>query len=387
MSRSRVPGTILALCSMCFLARPAFAQAPAVFEVLDESALYAKAQGWMTGYPDGSFRPDKTLTRAELVKIVIVASGHDGDAGRCARTDSLVLEDVPQDAWFSPYTCSALEQGILTAPKDGFLRPAHKVTLAEAAKILSVGIDGFDAPETSPWYEPYLRHLATKNAIPATLGSQDSTVTRGEVAEILWRLKEKKVDLPSADADSLLAEECTRHQERQVQGVDLEEAKRIWLGWTNELRHEMGVRPLRSSDALAYTASLWASSAADAGSITHTRPGQTGYYDYARMTEWFASYGVTFANVNRTTFTESIGWGVFSCPKEGDCTGRFLEALRTTFDFYLSERGKTYAPHFNSLVNPEFRELGLGIAAKGNTYYLTAHYGTEITSDLSPLCP
>lgn len=35
--------------------------------------LNAKSQGWVDGYEDNNFRPDKSITRAEYVKLVIEA--------------------------------------------------------------------------------------------------------------------------------------------------------------------------------------------------------------------------------------------------------------------------------------------------------------------------
>ena len=39
-------------------------------------------------------------------------------------------------------------------------------------------------------------------------------------------------------------------------------------------------------------------------------------------------------------------------------------------------------------MNPLFRKIGLGVTVNPETgrYYLTVHYGTEITSDPPPVC-
>lgn len=352
-----------------------------------EAIRHVQSKGWMTGYADGSFRPDRTVTKAELVKIIVQASGHGEEAERCRLRSTGRFEDVPQNAWFSKFVCAGMRLDLVKQPPDGMFFPGKKVTLAETAKMISIGMNGMKPEESDPWYEPYVRDVAGKGAVPSDVPSHQSHVSRAQLAEMLWRLSEGRKDLPSTNAQDLLTRACTRFEESQIPGVDLEEVKRTWLGWYNEVRASLQAHPLRSNKQLTRTAYDWSRLAAEQGSITHKRAGQSAYYDYARMTDWFASYDVEFANMNRITFTENIGWGVFQCPKNADCTKAFTDAVRTTFDMYMAERGKASAPHYNSIVNPEFRELGLGIVTKGNRYYLTAHYGTSITSTPQPLCP
>ena len=252
--------------------------------------------------------------------------------------------------------------------------------------MLAIGINNL-APQTAKiWYTPYIENIASKNAVPDSIASWKSFVNRREVAEMLWRLKEGKTTLASTSSDSLLASKCTWFTEQTIPGVDMEEAKRAWLSWVNGVRVSMKLTPYYYDKQLTRTAYAWSVQAATTGTISHKRPGQTVYYDYPRMVDWFQSKGITFANVDRQTFTENIGWGVFKC-KSGDCTKKFIDSMRTTFDFYMSEKGKANAPHYRTIVDPEFRELGLGLSVSGGKYFLTAHYGTSITSNPEPLCP
>lgn len=47
----------------------------------DEIAVCAK-MGWINGYPDGSFRPDATITRAEMMAMINRALGRHAEVGR-----------------------------------------------------------------------------------------------------------------------------------------------------------------------------------------------------------------------------------------------------------------------------------------------------------------
>ena len=52
------------------------------------------AAGWINGYEDGTFRPDGLITRAEAVKILNAA------ANRTFNGNAVALNDVPADVWY-----------------------------------------------------------------------------------------------------------------------------------------------------------------------------------------------------------------------------------------------------------------------------------------------
>ena len=180
---------------------------------------------------------------------------------------------------------------------------------------------------------------------------------------------------------------CTPRSGNNVPPVQIERVQRIWLSWTNRLRRRLDLQPYVLNDQLNASAMNWATFAAQHGSIDHKRSADASYYDYTAIEQWFANRGLTFKNVNRITFTENIGWGRFDC-EEADCTRALIRGIRTTYRYYLAERTKQSRPHYNSIVNPEFQEIGVGFAHDPvkKQYYVTIHYGTEITSSPPPLC-
>ena len=63
----------------------------------EESIQRIMNKGIISGYPDGSFKPDKSVTRAELAKIVTIAFNLDS-------SDSLEeFEDIDSTQWYYPY--------------------------------------------------------------------------------------------------------------------------------------------------------------------------------------------------------------------------------------------------------------------------------------------
>ncbi len=169
--------------------------------------------------------------------------------------------------------------------------------------------------------------------------------------------------------------------------VNMDQVRDTWLSWNNQLRAEKGLAPYVLDENLNITAGNWAAYAAKRGSIDHKRYKGSPYYDYSAIEDWFSDKGVTFENLNRYTFTENIGWGPYSCAAK-DCTGKLSNEIRSTFDFYLSEKNRKDKPHYNSLMNPSFQRIGIGIAENTaqKRYYLVVHYGTELTSSPVQAC-
>lgn len=148
---------------------------------------YLKKKSIVEGYNDGTFKPDYTINRAEFMKIIMGAK-----YASQVSDDSNCFSDVG-DAWYSPYVCLAKEKGIVGGYGDGTFKPASSIKFVEAAKILAE-VYGLDVESGGAWYEGYVRSLQKDNFIPSTVGSLDKSITRAEMAELIWRVKEQKKD-------------------------------------------------------------------------------------------------------------------------------------------------------------------------------------------------
>lgn len=149
--------------------------------------LALQKDGIISGQPDGTFKPEWSVTRAEFLKMVLGASKTPigGDANvRC-------FPDVDPEQWYSPYICAAVKLGIANGFADGKFKPNQTVTDLEA---LAFGFRAFEmapkAVEGQPWYVAY-RDLADKNGI---LAAHDYTlatnISRGKAAELIQNLRE-----------------------------------------------------------------------------------------------------------------------------------------------------------------------------------------------------
>jgi hypothetical protein len=95
----------------------------------------AVQHGALTGYADGSFRPDSNITRAQLAKLIVTARGW-----ALVQPGTATFSDVPADFWASGFVETAVDAQILTGYNDGSFRPNAPATRAQVAKILSNGL-------------------------------------------------------------------------------------------------------------------------------------------------------------------------------------------------------------------------------------------------------
>jgi eight-cysteine-cluster-containing protein len=151
---------------------------------------YVQSERIVSGYSDGTYRPNDSINRAEFTKIVIGSIVTGPDIEGCSKDDEgPALSDVPTNSWFVDYVCTARKRGIISGNPDGTFRPGNPINTAEAAKIV-VKTFGFPvATQDTVWYRPYINVLKQKDALPAAAMDPGHTLTRGEMAEIIYRIK------------------------------------------------------------------------------------------------------------------------------------------------------------------------------------------------------
>ena len=84
---------------------------------------------YLFGYPDSSFRPDKSMTRAEVAAMFVRLMEKAPDAS------AVSFKDVAPGAWYYDYIAKAEAAGILKGYEDGSFRPQGEITRAEFAAI------------------------------------------------------------------------------------------------------------------------------------------------------------------------------------------------------------------------------------------------------------
>lgn len=178
------------------------------FSDVPGSYLYAKAityirdNGIVKGYEDKTYRPDSNIVRADFTKIVIEAKYTSEEIAGCipdnsAQAEKIFFADVPASEWYAPYVCVAKVNNIVQGFPDGTFQPQKNVSFAEAAKIIAKVFIDNTVEDGKPWYRPYIMQLSNDSNIPMSISATDSLITRGEMAEMIYRIMAKITDQPS----------------------------------------------------------------------------------------------------------------------------------------------------------------------------------------------
>ncbi len=88
------------------------------------------SNGLATGYPDGSFGPNKFITRAEFITLINKAFGY-------TEENNIEYSDVLETDWHSKEIKKAQAAGYIGGYPDGTMRPSNSISRQEAAIIIS----------------------------------------------------------------------------------------------------------------------------------------------------------------------------------------------------------------------------------------------------------
>ena len=99
----------------------------------NKAAIEALAsRGIINGMGQGTFMPNKTMTRAEFAAIVTRALG-------LTAKDTKVFSDVPSSKWYAGYIGTANSSGIVNGVGNGKFNPEGTITRQEAAAMVARG--------------------------------------------------------------------------------------------------------------------------------------------------------------------------------------------------------------------------------------------------------
>jgi len=162
------------------------------------AVTYLNTSGIISGYEDGTFKPDQLINRAEALKIILEGS----DTELAETVESSEFSDVDVADWFAKYVMGAKAIGIVGGNPDGTFAPGRNVNRAEFVKMILEtnsfkkdkweGVKMFPDIEEDAWFTAYMNYAGQ-----AGLVEQDSNgninpgeeIDRGEVAEIMYIMK------------------------------------------------------------------------------------------------------------------------------------------------------------------------------------------------------
>ncbi|HHX14512.1 MAG TPA: S-layer homology domain-containing protein [Clostridiales bacterium] len=151
----------------------AFAADPAYSDVADkpcEQAVTTLTQlGVVTGYPDGQYKPDNIVTRAEMAALMIRALGLQAYAVGVS-----TFPDMDQAPWAQKHVAYASALGIVVGYPDGTFRPNNTVNYNEATTMVLRALGYTDKSLVGVWPTNYVNKataLGVLNNVPAKGGT------------------------------------------------------------------------------------------------------------------------------------------------------------------------------------------------------------------------
>ncbi len=159
--------------------------------------------GIIDGYPDGTFGPEISITRAEFAKIIV---GVQGTA--LVNPAQATYQDVARNNWHYQYVETATQAGLVMGDGKGYFRPNDRISRQEIAIILvrAMGLQNEaiakaqevttfgDDSQISPWARGHVVVAVEQGLIngypgnPPTFKAKN-TATRAEASAMLNRYR------------------------------------------------------------------------------------------------------------------------------------------------------------------------------------------------------
>lgn len=145
--------------------------------------------GVINGVSEKAFAPNKSITRAELAKMLVYTKGLQKYA------DTSGIKSNFKDTkghWAESYIATAADLELLKGYADGTFKPDKEVSYAEVVAIVlrGLGYVNIDEKSGSTWYSGYIKRMFEINLEDGIeeYASYESPAKRGDVAILWWNM-------------------------------------------------------------------------------------------------------------------------------------------------------------------------------------------------------
>lgn len=153
-------------------------------------AAKVNSPSYIAGYPDGTFKPGKEVTRAEAVRMFVTLVN---EGKELPKNPTTKFKDA-NNKWYSDEINFAVSKGFISGYSDGTFKPNQGITRAEFAQMIAVFVkDGYPGSSN---FKDVKGHWAS-NAIDQLYGNKkikgfpdgtfkpDQKLTRAEAVTVL----------------------------------------------------------------------------------------------------------------------------------------------------------------------------------------------------------
>ena len=140
-----------------FAAENAPAFSDTVGTAYEKPAEYLAEKQILSGFPDGTFQPEQTITRAQACTMTAkLLNASDSELTAAAGSAAASFSDVTAENWFAPYIGYCVSKGIIVGYTDKTVRPCQQIALRAFAPILCRAAGDSDASLGGTWPSNYL---------------------------------------------------------------------------------------------------------------------------------------------------------------------------------------------------------------------------------------
>jgi|GEM_PF-1449933 len=162
----------------------------------EEAIVSALESSYIAGYPDGTFKPNENVSRAEFFSMVNQYYGF-------TNITEVSFKDVAKGDWYEETISKALAANYVAGYSDGSIRPNAPITREEAAIVLSkasklatsdvASLTFTDSKQIASWSKPFVNAVINRGYLK---GYEDATfrpqnnITRAEAVSALETIKQ-----------------------------------------------------------------------------------------------------------------------------------------------------------------------------------------------------
>ena len=168
--------------------------------------------GVIQGYDDGSFKPNTTVTRAQMAKMIFTIMNGGNDNASAYASLPTAFTDLPTAAWAQGYVRYLQNTGIIAGKSATKFAPNDTVTGLEAAKMVLVAA-GYNAQKAgltgAAWAQNTMKYGQLNNLFEDVDADLNAALPRQYAAQILYNALDMKRVVWSNDIEDFKYADAT----------------------------------------------------------------------------------------------------------------------------------------------------------------------------------
>lgn len=167
----------------------------------EQQILFLTEKGWLSGYPDGTYKPNQPITRAQAAAII------SNFLALAATNKDISFSDVEKSFWASDSIRLVAQHKIINGIGEGRFSPNTYLTRAQMAQIFynagfysrpaNKGVNSFKDVDQNFWASLAIETMKQEGIMAGYSASRfgpNNPTTRAHMAAMIYRIHEKGLD-------------------------------------------------------------------------------------------------------------------------------------------------------------------------------------------------